>query len=132
MANPFANSVKFLKAVNLLASPRGTTIKGLMGALHISRRSVFRLLEALEELGFPLIDDQPMPRGEKTYRLMESYVLKFPNVAIPIPGFSEQELTLLLSVLDFCVDVQNPDAVIHLNCIRQKILAMSLQNEKEE
>jgi len=132
MANPFANSVKFLKAVNLLASPRGTTIKGLMGALYISRRSVFRLLEALEELGFPLIDDQPVPRGEKTYRLMESYVLKFPNVAIPIPGFSEQELTLLLSVLDFCVDVQSAESCFLLNGIRQKILAMNLQNKKEE
>jgi len=131
MANPFANSVKFLKAVNLLAAPRGTTIKGLMEALYISRRSVFRLLEALEELGFPLIDDQPVPRGEKTYRLMQSYVLKLPNVAIPVPGFSEQELALLLSMLDFCINIQNSDSGFLLNGIRQKVLAMNLQNEKE-
>ena len=124
MANPYANSVKFLKAVNLLASPQGTTIRGLMDGLDISRRSVFRLLEALEELGFPLVDDRPMPRVEKTYRLMESYVLRLPNVAIPTPGFSEPELELLLSMLDFCIDIQKSEAVVLLNGIRQKVLAM--------
>jgi len=76
MANPFANSVKFLKAVNLLASPAGTTINGMMKNLSVSRRSVFRLLEALEELGFPLTNEQSIPKSEKTYRLMDTYVLK--------------------------------------------------------
>jgi predicted DNA-binding transcriptional regulator YafY len=128
MANPFANSVKFLKAVNLLASVQGTTVKGMMKELDISRRSVFRLFEAFEELGFPLIDVQPVPRAEKTYRLMESYVLQLPNVAIPSPGFSEPEMELLLSMLDFCIDIQKSDAVILLNGIRQKILAMSFKN----
>jgi predicted DNA-binding transcriptional regulator YafY len=127
MANPFANSVKFLKAVNLLASVQGTTVKGMMKELDISRRSVFRLFEALEELGFPLIDVQPVPRAEKTYRLMESYVLRLPNVAIPTPGFSEPELELLLSMLDFCIDIQKSDAVTLLNGIRQKVLAMSFK-----
>jgi predicted DNA-binding transcriptional regulator YafY len=128
MANPFANSVKFLKAVNLLASVQGTTVKGMMKELAISRRSVFRLFEALEELGFPLIDVQPVPRAEKTYRLMESYVLRLPNVAIPTPGFSEPEMELLLSMLDFCIDIQKSDAVTLLNGIRQKVLAMSFKN----
>jgi len=127
MANPYANSIKFLKAVNLLASPQGTTIRGLMEGLNISRRSVFRLLEALDELGFPLIDDRPIPKVEKTYRLMESYILQLPNVAIPTPGFSEPEQTLLLSMLDFCIDIQKSDTAILLNGIRQKVLAMSLE-----
>jgi len=113
--------------VNLLASPQGTTIKGLMDGLNLSRRSVFRLLEALDELGFPLMDDRPVPKVEKTYRLMESYVLKLPNVAIPIPGFSEPEQTLLLSMLDFCIDIQKSDTAALLNGIRQKVLAMSLE-----
>ena len=128
MPNPYANSVKLLKAINLLASPQGTTIKRIMEDLNISRRSAFRLLQALEELGFPLIDDRPIPRGEKTYRLAESYVLQLPNLTIPTPGFSEPELELLLSMLDFCIGIQKSDALILLNGIRQKILAMSLQN----
>ena len=129
MANPFANSVKFLKAVSLLASPQGTTIKGLMHSLDISRRSVFRLLEALGELGFPLFDDQPVPRGEKRYRLMESYVMRLPNMAMPIINFSETETELLLAMLDFNIDKQKSEAVILLNGIRQKVMAMKERSD---
>jgi predicted DNA-binding transcriptional regulator YafY len=123
MANPFANSVKFLKAINLLASPQGTTIKGLMEELNISRRSIFRLLYALDELGFPILDEQSIPRGEKRYRLIESYVVQLPNIAIPTINFSEPESELLLSMLDFCIDIQKPENAILLNGIRQKIKA---------
>ena len=125
MPSPYANSVKFLKAINLLASPQGTTIKGLMKGLGISRRSVFRLLTALEELGLPLIDDQPVPKGEKIYSIMESYVVQFPNIAIPSINFSEQELELLLSMLDFCIDIQKSETLILLKGIRQKVMALS-------
>jgi len=128
MPNPYANSVKLLKAINLLASPRGVTIKRIMEDLNISRRSTFRLLQALEELGIPLIDDRPIPRGEKTYRLTESYVVRLPNMTIPTPGFSEPELELLLSMLDFCIDIQKSDTLILLNGIKQKVLAMGFQN----
>jgi predicted DNA-binding transcriptional regulator YafY len=131
VANPFANSVKFLLAVNLLASPRGTTVRGLMDELGISRRSVFRLLEALGELGFPLVDEQPRPQSEKTYRLIESYVLKLPNMAVPNPGFSKPELELLLSMLDFCMDIQKSDAATLLNSIRRKVIAMTPDGERK-
>jgi hypothetical protein len=96
--------------------------------LSISRRSVFRLLEALQELDFPVLDDKPVSKTEKTYRLMDSYVLKLPNIAIPNPGFSEPETELLLSMLDFCLDIQQSDGVILLKGIRQKVKAMSLQD----
>ena len=69
MANPFVNTIKILSAINLLASPSGTTVRGLMHNLSISRRSAFRLLDALGELGFPLIDRQQKPGNEKIYRL---------------------------------------------------------------
>jgi predicted DNA-binding transcriptional regulator YafY len=132
MANAFANSVKLLTAINLLASPVGTTIKGLMENLSISRRSAFRLLEALEGLGFPLIDEQSRYKSEKTYRLMESYVIKLPNIAIPNPGFSEPETKLLFSMLDFCIGMQKPEAVILLNAIREKIMALKPKDRKDQ
>ena len=130
MANPFANAIKLLTAINLLVSPSGATIRRLMDQLGISRRSAFRLLDALQELGFPLIDKQPKPRGEKTYRLVDSYVLKLPNLAIPNPGFTETETEMLLSILDFCVNMQKPDGIILLNGIRQKVKAMPHQGKK--
>ena len=72
MANPFSNTVKLLTAINLLAAPQGTTINGLMENLSISRRSAFRIVQALERLGFPLVEDRPLPKTEKTYRLLDS------------------------------------------------------------
>ena len=102
MTNPFANTVKFLKAINLLASPNGTTIKGLMDNLDISRRSVFRLLQALEELGIPITDNQPQHKMQKKYRLMEAYVLKLPNIVLPNPGLTTEEIIHVLALLETC------------------------------
>ena len=125
MANPFINTIKFLTAINLLASPSGTTVRGLMNQLNISRHTAFRLLDALEELGFPLIDEQLKSTSEKTYRLEESYVFKLPNMTIPNPGFTEPEKEMLLSMLDFCINIQQSETLILLNGIRQKVKAMS-------
>ena len=102
MTNPFANTIKLLKAVNLLASPNGASVKWLMEGLGISRRSVFRLLQALEELGFPITDDQRQHNTPKTYRLMDTYVLKLPNIALPKPCLTTEEIIHILSVLETC------------------------------
>jgi predicted DNA-binding transcriptional regulator YafY len=111
MAKPFTNTVKFLPAINLLASPSGATVRRLMDQLNISRRTAFKLLDALEELGLPLVDKQPKSRGEKTYRLLDSYVLKLPNLAIPNPGFIATEM--LLSMLDFCINMQQSGGLFY-------------------
>ena len=124
MADPFANSVKFITAVNLLSSPHGVTIKGLMKGLGISRRSVFRLLQVLEELGFPLIDDHRQARAEKTYRLLDSYVLKLPNITILNPGLTGEDIELILSVLDFCRQFGQVAGNPRLNVIKKKIMAL--------
>ena len=102
-----------------------------MEGLDISRRSTFRLLDALGALGFPLFDDQPVPRGEKRYYLMESYVMQLPNMAMPTINFSEPETELLLSMLDFCIDLQKSETMILLNGIRHKILAMRMAKKGE-
>jgi len=128
MANPLANSVKLLKAVDLLASPKGTTIKELERELGISRRSVFRLFDVLDELDFPLTDEQPAPRAEKTYRLEEGYMLKLPNRLVPDLRFSESETEVLLSMLDFCIDMQESEVGVLFKDIRRKVKAISGKN----
>ena len=142
MANPFTNVVKFLTAINLLASPSGTTIRGLMCHLGISRRTDFRLLDALEELGFPLIDEQPKSGNEKTYRLMDSYVLRLPNIAIPNPGFSDEEIELVLNLLELCSQLNQISDTFRLNAIRAKVnaikpmpaksMSINQRNQKEQ
>jgi predicted DNA-binding transcriptional regulator YafY len=129
MANPFANTVKFLNAVSLLASPQGATIKGLMDALNLSRRSVFRLLDALKELGFPLVDYQPQAKAEKAYRLLESYVLKLPNISMLNPCFTEDETELILSILDLCKRISGLGGASMLDAVREKIKAITPDEE---
>jgi len=124
MTNPFANTVKLLTAINLLAAPQGTTINGLMESLNVSRRSVFRLIRALEQLGFPLIEDRPLPKTEKTYRLLDSYVIRLPNIALPNPCFTGEEIELVLSILDLCKQVCQLGGMHRLNAIREKITAI--------
>ena len=84
--NPYANLVKMLNAITLLSQPAGTTIKALMERLEVSRRTVFRLLEALEGLGFPLVSEKSEFNGKKTYRLLDTFVQRLPNISLP--GFS--------------------------------------------
>jgi predicted DNA-binding transcriptional regulator YafY len=129
MANPFINTIKFLTAVNLLVSPSGTTVLKLMNQLKISRRTAFRLLDAMEELGFPIIDEQPKPRSEKIYRLLDSYVIKLPNLTIPNPGLIEPETELLLSILDSYINTQQPVDIVSIKENRQKIKALYMHNK---
>lgn len=100
MANPYANLVKLLKAITLLSQPSGTTINALMDRLKVSRRTVFRLLEALDDLGFPVIDDYREFGGPKVYRLLDSFVQRLPNIALPGLSFTQREAQLLQAVLD--------------------------------
>jgi len=132
MANPFATSVRFLSAVRLLSNPQGATIKSLMENLDISRRSAFRLLRALEDLGFPLIDSQRRPKGEKTYRLLDSYVQKLPNTAIPNPSLNKDEIELILSILDLCKRINELGGTPRLNAIRGKIAALKPKDKKKQ
>jgi predicted DNA-binding transcriptional regulator YafY len=95
-----------------------------MEHLGISRRTAFRLLEAFQELGFPLIDEQSRAGVEKTYRLMDSYIVKLPNIAMPNPGLTGEEIELIISILDFFDTLQQVDNISIIASIRQKILAM--------
>jgi len=84
------NLIKLLKALELLSKPEGTTIEDMGVQLGIDRRSVYRLINVVEELGFPLYDDKIPLEKEKRWKLEESYLKKLPNMKIP-----DVNLTLL-------------------------------------
>jgi predicted DNA-binding transcriptional regulator YafY len=52
-----SNLRKFLKALDLLSKPEGVTIDELQKELEIDRRSVYRQIEFIESLDFPIYDD---------------------------------------------------------------------------
>ena len=84
------NLIKLLKALELLSKPEGTTIEEMAAQLGIDRRSVYRLINVVEELGFPLYDDKIPLEKEKRWKLEESYLKKLPNMKVP-----DVNLTLL-------------------------------------
>jgi hypothetical protein len=85
---------------------------------------VFRLLRTFEELGFPVAEDEPQQRRVKTYRLEESYVLKLPNIAIPDPRLSADEIIFILAVLKACKRHNLLSETPMLNSIKGKLTAM--------
>ncbi len=52
------NLIKLLKAIELLSKKEGTTIEEMADHLEVDRRSVYRMINLVEELGFPIYDDQ--------------------------------------------------------------------------
>ena len=77
------NLIKLFKAIDLFSQPSGTTIRELQEKLNIDRKSVYRLIRTMEDLGFPLTDEKPLFEREKRWRLEERYLTKLPNISIP-------------------------------------------------
>lgn len=87
--------VQFLSAVELLARPFGATIEDLQQHLAVDRRSVYRMLEAIQQLGFPLYDEQDPSIRRKRWRFEDSYLRKLPNIALPEFRLTPSELVAL-------------------------------------
>ncbi len=77
------NLIKLLKALELLSKPEGTTIGEMGSQLEVDRRSVYRLINVIEDLGFPIYDEKPSFEREKRWKLEESYLKKLPNMKVP-------------------------------------------------
>ena len=100
MSNPYANLTKLIQAVSLLAAPSGTTVKMLMAKLGISRRSSFRMLEALTDLGIPLVDERRDLSTEKMYRILDGYAQRLPTFTVPSLDLNPQERYFLDAILE--------------------------------
>jgi len=90
--------VRMLRAVDLLSSPAGATKKELAAHLEVDKRTVERLLGLLEELNFPLYDEPDGPSGEKTWRMVDTYVMKLPDITLPDIRLTLPELIALYLV----------------------------------
>lgn len=90
-----SQAVLMIKAVDLLSRPQGATNEELQRDLNISRSTVFRLKNALEELGFPLTEDDTLFNGRKRWCLQKDYVQKLPNITMPDLKLTPQEILSL-------------------------------------
>ena len=89
------NLIKLLRALDVLSRPEGATINQLAEHLEIDRRSVYRLIDVIEELHFPLYDDTVPLEKEKRWRVLEEYVIKLPNITLPDVKLSLSEMVAL-------------------------------------
>lgn len=81
--------VKMLKAVDVLSQPGGATIDDIAERLNVDVRTAYRVRATLEELNFPLYEDNSHLDGKKRFRFDGDYLKKLPNLSLP-----ELQLTL--------------------------------------
>lgn len=116
------NLIKIIKAIDLLAGSGGTTVEELERELDLGRRSVFRLLDTLEnELGFPIIRSREEFGGVTTYKLMDRFVTRLSNVSLPRLDLSLQEATLLYFLLNRDAVFAGSELEEDLSSLRSKL-----------
>ena len=81
--------IRLLKTVDLLARPQGATINELCENIAVDRRSVYRIIETLQSMKFPVYDAKAPDERNKQWHLQSEYVKKMPNIFLP-----ELKLTL--------------------------------------
>jgi hypothetical protein len=92
--------VKIITAIELMASPEGTTIMELAKSLSLTRRSVFRLLRTIEhDLDIPIITDRKAFGGVATYYIPQGLVEKLSHVAAPSVILSFRQTILFYLIL---------------------------------
>lgn len=90
-----SNLIKLLKTLDRLGRPEGTTIEELQNELGIDRRSVYRQMQLVHDLGFPLYDDKVPFEKRKRWKLTEGYLKRLPNMKVPNVELSLSEIVAL-------------------------------------
>jgi predicted DNA-binding transcriptional regulator YafY len=92
------NMIMLLRTVDLLSRREGVTKNELAEHLEITRRSVDRLIALLEELDFPIYDEEIPFEKEKRWKLVDTYVTKLPNICVPNVQLTLSEIISLYLV----------------------------------
>lgn len=87
--------VKLFKAVELICRAQGATNKELREHLGIDRKSVYRLLEILQDLGLPIYDDKIDGEREVRWRFDGGFLKRMSDVCIPEISLTFSEILAL-------------------------------------
>jgi len=120
----WANLCKLLRAVGLLSRPAGATVGELQQGLGISRRSVYRLFDTMDEMGFPRYEEEAPGGPEKRWKLQERYVSKLPNMDVPRVDLTPEEAMLLSFLLSHGAIFRHTDLESPLGSLRRKLSAI--------
>lgn len=89
------NLLKLMKLLDLLSKPTGATYTEMVEELGVTIRTVYRLIDALGELGFPIVDETIRGDRRKRKKLLEDFRKKLPNMTVPEITFTPSELFAL-------------------------------------
>ena len=87
--------VTMLRTIEILAKPGGASIRELGKKVEVNRRTAYRIMETLEELNFPIVSVPSRLDGQARYRLVESYIIKLPNLIVPDLKLTSDEIIAL-------------------------------------
>jgi len=91
----FQQIAKILQALDMLNRPQGATLKELSDGLGVSERSIYRIFDIMQEMGFPIYDEQIPLQRMKRWRIEEGYAQRLPNLSIPSPELTMREMIVL-------------------------------------
>ena len=121
--------LSILKAVSLIGRESGATVRELQDELRVSRRTVYRVLTALQALNVPLYDDKQLLEHEKRWRVEARYLKRLPSIDVPQIALTHAE-GLLLSFLLSGEGVLRKTALgAQLRSLRAKLAALAPAGE---
>jgi predicted DNA-binding transcriptional regulator YafY len=117
-----------LAVIRRMASPEGTTVNELAECLSLTRRSVFRLIRAIErEFRIP-VETKKTFGGSATYHLPQSFVDNLSSIKTPPMEltFGEAVLMYLLTTPDRLPEGNDSE---HLAMLRETLRKASEQTQ---
>ena len=125
------NLVQFMKAFELLSRPGGISIAELQEELEISRRSVYRLFESMEELGYPLTESYRDGKT-KAWALMSEYVAARPSGRVPRLSLNTGETMMLYQLLSRQTPLQESGMKKTIEALKNRLEQFYLENSSSE
>jgi hypothetical protein len=111
-----------MEIISRMASPEGTGIEDLSRSLHITRRSVFRLIRIIErDFHIPVIVNRESFGGPASYRLPVFFVDKLSHITITRLPLTFNQALLLLLCFENDTGFQEHSIVDDSNTIRKRI-----------
>ena len=125
------NLIQFMNGFNLLSRKGGVSIRTLQDELGISRRSVYRLFDSFEELGFPLVQLDSLEK-EKKWALMEEYFQGRPKGRVPRLELSRKEILILYLILSRSTALYETELKETIRILKTRLEQFHLETEEED
>jgi len=115
------NLVKLFKSIDLLAQNEGVTISDIQSQLEISRRSVYRLLDTLKDLNFPLHDEKSVSGIGDVWKLKQEYLTNLPDIKLQDLKLTKEEIVLLFFLFTRANVFKNTELEKYLETLKAKL-----------